>query len=184
MSNQRKQIILNEIAFWKQSKMLPEHYCDFLTTLYAEGEQQNEQLIGNAREAVKAKERRKGRVWIFIVPMIAVILVMLTFIIDSVLLVGIPAVVFAIVLIVLGIRILKKNELLGPILQLSAALIIFGVSLRVCLTFFEGNHIALYATLISNCVLWLVAGIGLRLMYFTIAGGLGLLAIILYGSFQ
>ena len=30
MSNQRKQIILNEITFWKKNKLLPERYCNFL----------------------------------------------------------------------------------------------------------------------------------------------------------
>ena len=50
MSNQRKQIILNEITFWKQNKLLPEHYCDFLMTLYTEGEHEYEKQIGNARE--------------------------------------------------------------------------------------------------------------------------------------
>lgn len=37
MTNPRKKIILNEILFWKQNKLLPEHYCDFLAALYTEG---------------------------------------------------------------------------------------------------------------------------------------------------
>lgn len=183
MSNQRKQIILNEITFWKQNKLLPEHYCDFLMTLYTEGEQEDK-IIGNAREAVKAQEKRKGQAWLYIVPLLSIAIVALTFLIDTVLLIAIPAGIVAIVLAVLGIRILKKNDLLGPVLQLSAAMIILGVSLRVCLTYFQGNNIALYATLIGNCILWLIAGMGLRLVYFTIAGGLGIVAIIVYGGFQ
>ncbi|PKC51915.1 hypothetical protein RhiirA1_482678 [Rhizophagus irregularis] len=43
MPNTRKQIILNEILFWKQNKLLPEHYCDFLMTLYTEGEVEPEE---------------------------------------------------------------------------------------------------------------------------------------------
>ena len=183
MSNQRKQIILNEITFWKQNKLLPEHYCDFLMTLYSEGEQ--EQTIAvNAKNSVKAQEQRKGQIWLFLVPLLSIALVAATFMIDSVLVIGIPAIIFAIVLVVMGIRILKKNELLSPILHLSAALIILGVSLKGCLTYFEGDNIALYGTLVGNCLLWLIAGIGLRITYFTIAGGLGLIAILLYGGFQ
>ena len=29
--NQKTNIIINEILFWKQNKMLPEQYCDYLT---------------------------------------------------------------------------------------------------------------------------------------------------------
>ncbi|MGL4820278.1 MAG: hypothetical protein ACRC5C_09875 [Bacilli bacterium] len=35
---QRKKVIIDEILFWKQSKLLPESYCDFLLTLYSEGD--------------------------------------------------------------------------------------------------------------------------------------------------
>ena len=33
----RKQIIINEIIYWKKNRMLPEHYCDFLLALYTKG---------------------------------------------------------------------------------------------------------------------------------------------------
>ena len=183
MSNQRKQIILNEITFWKQNKLLPEHYCDFLMTLYTEGEQEHAS-IGNAREAVKAKEKRKGQGWYFLVPLMAIALVAATFIVESLLFVAIPALLIALILVIVGIRILKKTELLSLVFHLSAALIILGVSLKFCLTYFAGDNIALYTTLIANCILWLIAGIGLRLVYFTIAGGLGIIAIFIYGGFQ
>src|SRR5690606_36010375 len=105
MSNQRKQIIVNEITFWKQNKLLPEHYCDFLMTLYTEGEQEPS-IVGNAKEAVKAQEKRKGKAWFFIVPFIAIALVALSFLVDTVLFVAVPAIIIAIVLIVVGVRIL------------------------------------------------------------------------------
>ena len=34
MDENRKQIIINEIIYWKKNRMLPEHYCDFLLALY------------------------------------------------------------------------------------------------------------------------------------------------------
>ena len=37
MDPTRKKVILNEINFWKQNNMLPEHYCDYLIALYSEG---------------------------------------------------------------------------------------------------------------------------------------------------
>ncbi|WP_202080667.1 hypothetical protein [Caldalkalibacillus salinus] len=37
MKSSKKKIILDEIKYWKKHKLLPNHYCDFLTTLYTEG---------------------------------------------------------------------------------------------------------------------------------------------------
>jgi hypothetical protein len=38
MEQQKKKIIIAEIQKWRQSKLLPEHYCLFLLNLYGEGE--------------------------------------------------------------------------------------------------------------------------------------------------
>jgi hypothetical protein len=35
----RQALILKEIKFWKQNKMLPDHYCDYLMALYSNGEE-------------------------------------------------------------------------------------------------------------------------------------------------
>ena len=34
MNESRKQIIINEIGYWKKNQILPEQYCDFLLALY------------------------------------------------------------------------------------------------------------------------------------------------------
>jgi hypothetical protein len=35
--DQKTQTVINEIKYWKKNKLLPDHYCDFLITLYTEG---------------------------------------------------------------------------------------------------------------------------------------------------
>lgn len=42
MSNQRKEIIIKELNYWKENKLLPSVYCDFLLALYTEGEASGE----------------------------------------------------------------------------------------------------------------------------------------------
>ena len=37
MDENRKQIIIKEIGYWKNNKLLPEQYCNFLLALYTEG---------------------------------------------------------------------------------------------------------------------------------------------------
>lgn len=50
MQDERSAIIVKEIHYWKQHKMLPEVYCDFLLALYTNGEYSPEE------EPVKRKQ--------------------------------------------------------------------------------------------------------------------------------
>lgn len=43
MEEQKRKIIEHEIRFWKESRLLPEQYCDYLLAFYEDLEQENEQ---------------------------------------------------------------------------------------------------------------------------------------------
>ena len=180
MSNQRKQIIINEITFWKQNKLLPEHYCDFLMTLYTEGEQAEETLKGNAKQSVMGKQTSSIRLRYFMMPLVALALIIAMYILAQPIVVIIVAVLVSLGCVGYGIYIAKKNGVLSPLLHLTGALLLLFATLKVCLQYYPGNDTALYVTLISNCVFWLISGLLMRLMYFTIAGALGLVAIVVY----
>ncbi|WP_053219144.1 hypothetical protein [Virgibacillus senegalensis] len=42
MAVEKKEIIIREIQQWKQSRLLPGKYCDFLLALYSQGEEREE----------------------------------------------------------------------------------------------------------------------------------------------
>lgn len=178
MSNQRKQIILNEITFWKQNKLLPEHYCDFLSTLYTEGEHEPDNAKGDAGASVKGKEQRKHRMLSIIFPAIAMLMVLLLFTIEIewmvIAIIGLVAVAGLAASFILA----SKKNALGPIIQVATALLFLGITVKICMIYFAGNNIALYGALALNCVLWLVSGLLTRLHYFTISGLLGLIALV------
>lgn len=44
LDDQRRAIIIKEIHYWRDSKLLPAHFCDFLLALYTQGEKENEEL--------------------------------------------------------------------------------------------------------------------------------------------
>lgn len=184
MANQRKKIIMNEILFWKQNKMLPEHYCDFLMTLYSEGEEVELTHGISPNKALKAKEQQKR------------ILLYLLFIVSTVVLLSVlffvserPGIVIGsigivgIILMISAFIFAKKNELIAPILQVTAALLILGVSVKLSITYFEHNNLVLYSFLIANSLLWLISGITMKLLYFTLSGVLGLIVLIGYNLF-
>lgn len=176
MSNPKKQIILNEIAFWKKNRLLPEHYCDFLMTLYSEGNEQ--ETSGNVKNAVRSVEKRRKWRLATLFPIIAAIIILLLFTIQYEWVVIAVAAVFAGSCLIGAIYFAKKNNLLATMLQLATALAALGITMKICTTYFEGNNEMLYTLLIVNCVFWLLSGIIMKTVYFTISGVMGLIIII------
>ena len=177
MSNQKKQIIMNEITFWKQNKLLPEHYCDFLMTLYSEGNQ-NEEVSGNAKKAINPVIKRKKWSIASIFPIIALMFTVLLFTIQYEWVVVAIAGIFAACCLAGAFYFAKKNKLLAMMLQLAVALLMLGISVKISMTYFAGNNNMLYGLLITNCILWLISGVMLKITYFTISGGIGFCIII------
>ena len=168
MDENRKQIIIKEIGYWKNNKLLPEQYCDFLLALYTEGIGLNE--INN-----RSKNRKKMFLWLLIIPIII-------FVIYFTELSLILQMVFAIVFILIGIFLtfyLKGNGLLFHIPLIISALLLLFVSVEWTLSNFPKSTIILYSILMVNCLIWLVGGWKLKQIYFTISGVLGLLLITL-----
>lgn len=181
MPNPRKKIILNEILFWKQNKLLPDHYCDFLMTLYTEGNELELEEELSHKKAVKAKEKRNKNIFIITSSIIIILLVVALFMSTEfvglfVLFVGI----IALALMISAFTFAKKHGLIAPVLQIAAALLIFALSVKISLEYFSNNTVVLFSLLISNCVVWLITGLKLRLLYFTLSGSLGLIILIGY----
>jgi hypothetical protein len=56
MNHEQKHVILQEIRFWKQSKLLPSEYCDFLMNLYGEGDS----FTADQTENKESRPKRAG----------------------------------------------------------------------------------------------------------------------------
>jgi len=184
MANSKKKIILNEILFWKQNKLLPDQYCDFLMTLYSEGNEIELEEDISHKKSIIAKEKRNRLKLLLFLGMLSVVLLAALFLVSELTwLVAIVVGAIAIILMVMAYRFAKKKEMLAPILHISSALLLFGISVKISKEYFFENQIVLYALLILNCLLWLFTGYKFKLMYFTISGVLGLLVLIGYQIF-
>lgn len=184
MKDEKKQTILNEILFWKENKLLPVQYCDFLMTLYTEGEEVELPVNQNYKETVKTKEKRKIvflSLFLFAITFVLLFMLFVPQIYEWMMLIlsGVVGIVF----IFLGFKGLKKYQLLIPLMHVAAALLILGVSVKVSITFFEGNHILLYILLFLNCFMWTIIGYKAKRIYFTISGILGAVIVIVYPLF-
>lgn len=175
LDSSRKEVIIKEIMYWKDHKMLPDHYCDYLLALYSEGELNNE--LSNVN---KRKHGKKFGIFLFILCLLVIIsffviyFTELAFILQTMILTC-----FVVFLLILGFYYSKK-EFWYPIFYIGAAFLFLLLSVHIIDKEFNNNPLALYTTLFFNCFIWLLTGWRLRLLYFVISGVLGLLLLIIY----
>lgn len=173
MDEIRKKIIVNEIHYWKNNKMLPEQYCNYLLALYTEG------TDSDVTEQVTTKTRGKIHLHYFaVIPLILMALFVIYF-------TGLPigmqiAILSVLVLIGLGFSIyFSKKGLFFQVPLIASALLALLGSVELTSRALPQNHLVLYIVLVINCSLWLLAGKTLKLLYFSISGVLGIVLIII-----
>lgn len=176
MNPQRKRMIISEIKYWKENKLLPEHYCDFLITLYAQGEDDNEIKVA---EGILLKEKKKINRTIIILTMLTTLISVCMFVFTRYPLLTLSLAAFVAFLFLLST--LSKSTVrtrIAPLLYILTSFLLLFMSLKLWMVFFDGNRMLLIVLLILNCSLWLFSGRLLKLLYLTISGIVGLLLII------
>lgn len=185
MSLQRKQIIMNEIAFWKKNKLLPEHYCDFLLALYAQGENQEDEQVEKASKAVLAKKQKYKVILYSVVGLLTVLLLASLFVVTTTIFIPIILVAIAILsFLYITIKLVKNKSVMAPLLFVCSALLLLGLSFKVWDIYFGDEPLVLIGLIFGNCLIWLFSGLLMKLVYFSISGILGLLLIIGYFIFN
>lgn len=185
MSLQRKQIIMNEISFWKKNKLLPEHYCDFLLALYAQGENNGDEQTENFSKAVLAKKQKTKVILYTIVGLLTAILLASLFVATTAIFIPIILVAIAILsFLYIAIKLVKNKSVMTPLLFVFSALLLLALSFKVWDIYFGDNPLLLIGLIFGNCLLWLFSGLLMKLVYFSISGILGILLIIGYFIFN
>ncbi|NQD66245.1 hypothetical protein HP456_09980 [Bacillus haikouensis] len=169
----RQAVIINEIKFWKQNKMLPDQYCDYLMALYSNGE---ENLSNPSIKKAKMKMMSVNILFSAVVMSISLFVIHFTEL--SVVLQTAILTCFVVLLYGMGIYYSKKKVSMAAIL-ISASFIILLGSIDLTEEIFQGSPFSTYAVLFSNCLLWIVLGLGQRRIYFTLSGGIGSLVLII-----
>lgn len=185
MSLQRKQIIMNEIAFWKKNRLLPEHYCDFLLALYAQGENQEDEQVENSSKAVLANKQKNKIILYIIVGLLTVLLLASMFIVTTAIFIPIILVAIAILsFLYIAIKLVRNKSVMAPLLFVFSSLLLLALSFKIWDVYFGDNPLILIGLIFGNCLLWLFSGLLLKLVYFSISGILGLVLIIGYFIFN
>lgn len=171
MNKNRKIIIVKEIVYWKENRMLPEHYCDYLLTLYTEGNRPVEE-----KESIK-KSRLSlllGSLCLLFIPMTVFLFYFteLSFILQMAI-----SLIF-LTLCIGGIYFLKYKNIGIDIVISAAALIFLLASVHMVIQLFPGNLIILNSVLIIHCLIWFIVGRKFQLLYFTISSCVGFILLI------
>ncbi|MEK4024604.1 hypothetical protein [Sporosarcina sp. FSL W7-1283] len=181
MTKEKKQIIISEIRYWKQNKLLPEHYCDFLITLYAQGEDPDEMVIKESSALHKEKKQlRTKQLMILLISLLLAGLVSVAMFLlkEYPIATLLAATVLSLLFLVISSGKLFIKKGFAPFLYISMAFLLLMMSLKIWTAFFNGETTLLIGLLVLNCSLWLFTGRLMNLLYFTISGSLGLLTIV------
>ncbi|UII54904.1 hypothetical protein LS684_14735 [Cytobacillus spongiae] len=174
MNDLRKQIILKEIEYWKENRMLPEHYCNFLLSLYTEGNRQKETIINNKNKKFSVMPL----LFLLIIPlaMFVIYFTELSYVLQ------IALVIFLVVFVIFATYYFFKKGFSYQIPLVVAALTLLLASVEFTSASFPNQLSVLYLILVLNCFLWLFSGYKLKLLYFSISGylGIGLLIISIF----
>lgn len=185
MKSERKRMIISEIKYWRRNNLLPAHYCDFLITLYSEGEMMDVEADEPAKLSVLQRERKNHNLL-----MSGLLLAVAGFIAGLFLIKDHPALMLSLtVLLFVGLlsfvayRTVSKSSV-NSFLYILCAFLLLAISFKLWLLLFAGNSIALIGILLLNCILWVFVGMALKAIYFIVAGTLGIIFIVAYVFYQ
>ncbi|GGN66146.1 MULTISPECIES: hypothetical protein [Oceanobacillus] len=177
MEHERKITIINEIEYWKQHKLLPEHYCDFLLALYTEGE-----------EATTIEQQRKGTSFTKVVERFQIALLYLLLPFSFIVIyftefhVNLQLVIlFLLLSYSVAVAIYYKNK--RAVYFHSAFIISLFLGLLLSLSISNLwfiQPIAAALVIVCNFIFWIFAGYKLKSKYIAFIGALGVIFVFLY----
>ncbi|MGD6832219.1 hypothetical protein ACQCT5_08650 [Sutcliffiella halmapala] len=174
MNRQRKDTIIQEIHYWKESRLLPEHYCDYLLALYTEGEGSNKQ----------AKVQKKNLFHIFfafLIPLFVPITFLVIYFTELSIDLQMLPIIFFILLSLLGYFVFRKEHFFIHIPIVTTALLVLLLSLKLVEA--TGYHSTkMLVTVGAQAIGWFVVGFLKKWYYLNVAAiitGLLILGVII-----
>ncbi|WP_209123024.1 hypothetical protein [Alkalihalobacillus sp. BA299] len=179
MNQERKEIIIKEIKYWKQTRLLPEQYCNYLLTLYTEGEE--EQLTTNNK---RSSVNIKSMITFFIVQFLLLLSVVVIYFTDFPFLLQMAFGIFCVFLIsYIARKTTKYLSQLAHLYLLISAIILLLVIVQSIDQVLPSHRLAMSLVVLLNCIVWLFIGLKFKLKYFMIGGSVGVLLIIIFFLF-
>ncbi|WP_166243749.1 hypothetical protein [Paenibacillus turpanensis] len=173
MDADKKQTIIKEIERWRRSKLLPEHYCDFLLNLYLDEHTEKEKkVLGMSSTQIQSSSPKWWILFAVGIGILAYLILNFTLFPDYVQ-IGISAASVGI-LYIMGFRMRDTKPIGSLVLTASASVLILVIGmLLLYLHGLLGEASAVIAYLLFCSVVWVVSGIALRQGIFHLCGWIG-----------
>ena len=174
MDENRKKIIVNEITFWKESRMLPEQYCDYLLAFYSEGKDESPSI-----------NRSRKRAFSFLYGSVLFLVIGALFVnyfteIPALMQMGLYS--FFLASMAGFLFLFKKKGGAISIPMAAAGIILLLWTVRAWELYASGKEAYLYIGLLLNCLIWYVAGKKHKQTYFVLASIMGALTILYFAG--
>ncbi|MEK4028782.1 hypothetical protein MKZ02_09530 [Pseudobacillus sp. FSL P4-0506] len=176
MKDEKKHIIIKEIYFWKENHMLPDHYCDYLLTLYTQGEELPENAVKKSSSKRLTVISLLASLFFVFISLFVLYFTELSFPLQMTILAA-----FVVLLISLAIYFSKKGFFL-PFLYVAAAVLFLILTVEWHEKIWGENSNTLYGLLFLHCIIWWITGRKLGQIYFTISAWLGIILLIVFIS--
>ncbi|MBM7691789.1 hypothetical protein JOC77_001199 [Peribacillus deserti] len=158
---------MNEVHYWKNNKMLPEQYCDYLLALY-----QGDEEAGVSQKPLTVNKNKKA------VPLVSAFLsVCLTLYVNYFTELSFNLqILLTIIFLILaaGFLFLIRDEKIP--LQIALVCLAFTfllLTVKLAEYAFPGHSKVFYPILLIHCLIWMYIGKRLKMIYFILAGVLG-----------
>lgn len=178
MTEDRKLIIIKEIKHWKDTNLLPSHYCDFLLALYTEGEPVN-----------LTEKPDSDQINLFSVVIIALNLFLLPitfFILYFTQLNVLMQVLFSIFILAVAFCFYLVSKKRLQLYIVYAFIILLSIILLISVTFIHQSFGSILLTsLIAGlqCISWIFIGIRKKSKFLVILGSIGIVMSALFYIF-
>jgi hypothetical protein len=173
---ERKKIIVDEIKHWKKSRLLPEQYCNFLLTLYTEGQETG---------TVKSRKADSNQLGLVFFTTAGLALFGLTFLViyftDFSLLMQMTIVLISTAaMFALGMSVKKYDSRFVHLYILLTSLMLFFALIHLVSFIFPNQFGPIMWAVTLTCFAWLAIGKKYNLKYLIFSGAIGLLLVIYF----
>ncbi|WLR56307.1 hypothetical protein LC048_05130 [Mesobacillus subterraneus] len=172
MDDHRRKIITNEIKYWKQNRLLPEHYCDFLLNLYTGGSSEAETT------SRYTPSRSKGIISLILIGLLSFSVFLFYFTELSLFLQTALILFFGMTTLTVAVFMVKKSFYeLVPLL--TCALLLLITSVQAAEIIFPKHPVMIYIVTGLNCLVWVTAGMRWKMVSFKLSGIIGLIVLLI-----
>ncbi|ADH99848.1 hypothetical protein [Salisediminibacterium selenitireducens] len=164
--NERQKIIVNEIQKWRDSKLLPETYCDFLMSLYTEGNAPDEPIERALMPAFKKMVATIGAI-------ILLLFLLILFLYFTQIPPGFQIGILAFVMVISAFAAFyyqSRDRMYTHVYIILAAFMSFILTVVGVDLFFDNSRAILGGSIVVLCTLWIAGGWRLKLPYLWISG--------------